>query len=155
MSETFPRAEPVTEDPLLEEARAMRQRRRPIPLDSAFHLVDVAMAQEGPDFVYDEMVCVNWVQDPDTESLVGSCLIGRVFELVVSDFGEKGDANDSAKILNSAYMTDQVTREGRVFDDTAIEFLRRVQRRQDERSAWGFAVDRSKAEFLDLLPDKE
>jgi hypothetical protein len=151
---TFPRAEPVTEDPLLEEARAMRQRRRPIPLDIAFTLVDMAMWQEGPDFVYNRLSCVNWEEDPNTESVVGSCLIGRVFELVVSDFGSKGDKSDPVAVLNDAYVTDPVTREGAVFDRNAVAFLRRVQRRQDERSAWGEAVDRSKAEFLDLLLDR-
>jgi hypothetical protein len=146
MMNSFPRAEEPVLDPILEEAKALRNKREPIGLGIAFHLVDIAAEQEGRDFVYQKRdgSCSNY-RDDDNGNVVGDCLIGRVFEFFVdySDtFGRCGK-HDGVTLVNRHY--------DRVFTGTSAAFLARVQSLQDKGTPWGVAIDQAKADFLDEL----
>lgn len=147
---SFPRADSVV-DPILEAAKALRNKRVPLTLDYAFHLVDIAMLQEGPDYVYKnhDGKCFNYDWDEDTESEKGDCLIGRVFEFFVdfNDAERRGTRSSGAFMANIHY--------GEVFTGTAVDFLSAVQTRQDKGMPWGRAIDFAKAEYLSELEDQE
>lgn len=138
-------------DPILDRARELRAAGKQIPLDIAFHLVDIAADQKGRDYVYPRQGggCQNYFIDPETGQATGDCLIGRVFEFFVdyNDRENRCSIHSTATSANKHY--------GMPFAAEARDFLQAVQGRQDDGMPWGEAIDRSKAQSLELLPGKE
>ena len=103
----------------------------------------IRIAQENPDFIYDIGVGEQCVYIKDGK---GSCLIGRaLFNLGLIDASfEKSDRNDDGFDFVAETLDLDIDRE-------TLDFLERVQHRQDRGWTWGSAVDDARVPFLEPL----